>query len=66
MSIIPITAGHEEGAKAFCIAVAREFGVRAKHFRPTTAQYRRWLQEGIRPIEQFETVGDMLAEGLCK
>lgn len=65
MSIIPITAGHEEGARSFCIVIAREFGVRAKHFRPTTAQERRWLQEGIRPVEQFETVGDMLAEGLC-
>jgi len=46
--------------------VAREFGIRARHFKTATAQERRWLQEGIRPVEQFETVGNMLAESLYK
>lgn len=66
MSVLSITAGQEEIARTFCIDVAREFGIRAKHFRPTTAQERRWLQEGIRPVEQFETVGDVFAESFCK
>lgn len=66
MSIISITAGQEEVARTFCIDVACEFGIRAKHFKPSNSQERRWLQEGIRPVEQFETVGNMLAESLCK
>lgn len=66
MSILSITTANEETARTFCIDLAREFGVRAKHFLPANAQERRWLQEGIRPVEQFETVGDMLAESLCR
>lgn len=66
MSILSITAGHEEVARTFCINMAREFGIRAKHYKPSNTQERRWLQEGIRPVEQFETMGNMLAESLCK
>lgn len=66
MSILSITAGHEEIARTFCINVAREFGIRAPHFKPVIAQERRWRQEGIRPVEQFETIGDLLAESICK
>lgn len=66
MSILSLTASHEEGARQFCIELAREFAIRAKHHKPADARERRWLLEGIRPIGRFETIYDMLAEGLCK
>lgn len=66
MSILSISTPNEEVARAFCIAVAREFGVRARHFKPASAQERRWLQEGIRPVEQFETIGNMISASICK
>lgn len=66
MSILSINTTNEEVARTVCIELAREFGVRARHFKPATTQERRWLQEGIRPIEQFETIGNMISASICK
>lgn len=45
----------DEKARAFCIAISREYTIRAGHHKPDTAEERRWLTEGIRPIHLFDT-----------
>ncbi len=56
----------EEHAKRFLLLAQREFAIRSGQHKPSDALERRWLQEGIRPIAQFETIGDMFAESLCR
>lgn len=55
----------EEEARAFCIAVQREFQIRAHHFKPKTVQEQRWATAGICNICQFETLAELIAEGLA-
>lgn len=57
MSVFNFAANskNEEEARQFCIDLAREFGVRSKHYQASTPQERRWLSEGMKPIYDFET-----------
>jgi hypothetical protein len=55
----------EDEAHEFCIAVQREFAVRAHYFKPQTVQEQRWAMAGICNICQFETVAELISEGLA-
>lgn len=56
----------KESARHFLLNMQREFAIRSGQHKPADARERRWLQEGMRPIVQFELMGDMFAESLCK